>query len=378
MLNFSHNPNANAAPPRTLKPIKNKKEEKQNINEQKPKIIRKPPKAKSNILQSIKNKKGANINTVKNAIKAKSCKNVNGTKFRKAGPKNTRILLTNTKIKSASKDNLLLSNNTKINNKFGLKTANDKIKKSEAFENLNTSNQKNDQFFNEYLATNVDDMEFDDAIVKDNRKICEFLYQTIKEKQAIANTFCAVDVLKTRTMKLIIFILDIILYLIVNGIFFSENYVSEVYNIEGEEGFFDFFPRSINRFVYTTVVSLIVGFIVGCFFFDEKKIKGIFIREKDDRITLKGEIVALLREMQRRYLIFVIIVFIILILALYYLLCFNYVYPYMQIEWIKSSIVIMIILQIISLLTCIFETIFRFLSFRYKSERIYKLSKIIN
>ena len=221
-------------------------------------------------------------------------------------------------------------------------------------------------------------MEFDDAIVKDNRKFCEFFYETIKEKQAIANTFCAVDVLKTRTMKLIIFILNIILYLIVNGIFFSENYVSEVYNLEGEEGFFDFLPRSINRFVYTTVVSLIVGFIVGCFFFEEKKIKGIFIREKDDRITLKGEIVALLREMQKRYLIFVIIVFIILIVALYYLLCFNYVYPYMQIEWIKSSIVIMIILQIISLLTCIFETIFRFLSFRYKSERIYKLSKIIN
>ena len=117
---------------------------------------------------------------------------------------------------------------------------------------------------------------------------------------------------------------------------------------------------------------------MGCFFFEEKKIKGIFLREKDDRITLKGEIVALLREMQKRYLIFVIIVFIILIVALYYLLCFNYVYPYMQIEWIKSSIVIMIILQIISILTCTFETIFRFLSFRYKSERIYKLSKIIN
>ena len=172
-------------------------------------------------------------------------------------------------------------------------------------------------------------------------------------------------------MKIIIFILDIILYLIVNGIFFSENYVSEVYNLEGEEGFFDFFPRSINRFVYTTVVSLIVGFIVDCFFFDEKKIKGIFIREKDNGINLKGEIVTLIREMQRRYLIFIIIVFIILLIALYYILCFNYVYPYMRIEWIKSSIVIMIIIQIISILKCLLETIFRFISdqcFQFKTK----------
>ena len=66
-------------------------------------------------------------------------------------------------------------------------------------------------------------------------------------------------------MKIIIFILNIILYFVVNGLFFSEAYISEVYNLEGEEGFFDFFPRAINRFVYTTMVSLIVGFIVDFF-----------------------------------------------------------------------------------------------------------------
>ena len=265
-------------------------------------------------------------------------------------------------------------------NNFRLPTKNEtiKIKKNKSSNNMKTANEKNEKYFNEYLSTSVDDMEYDDAIVKDDRKFCEYFSETFKEKQTIANTFFAVDVLKTRTMKIIIFILDIILYLIVNGIFFSENYVSEVYNLEGEEGFFDFFPRSINRFVYTTVVSLIVGFIVDCFFFDEKKIKGIFIREKDNGINLKGEIVTLIREMQRRYLIFIIIVFIILLIALYYILCFNYVYPYMQIEWIKSSIVIMIILQILSILKCLLETIFRFISFRYKSEKIFKLSKIIN
>ena len=48
----------------------------------------------------------------------------------------------------------------------------------------------------------------------------------------------------------------------------------------GSKKFFDFFPRSIDRFVYTTMVSIIVGFIVDFFFIEEKKIQGIFKRGK--------------------------------------------------------------------------------------------------
>ena len=221
-------------------------------------------------------------------------------------------------------------------------------------------------------------MDYDDALIKDDRKFCEYFYETLKEKQIIANTFFASDMLKTRTLKIIIFILNIILYLVVNGLFFSENYVSEVYNLEGEEGFFDFFPRSIDRFFYTTVVSIIVGFIVDFFFVEEKKIKGIFIREKDSTINIKIEIINFLKQMKKRYILFIIIVLIILLISLYYILCFNYVYPHMQIEWIKSSIVIMLILQILSILTCLLETILRFISFHFKSERIYKISKLIS
>ena len=82
--------------------------------------------------------------------------------------------------------------------------------------------------------------------------------------------------------------------------------------------------------------------------------------------------------MQRRYFLFIIIVYIILLISLYYLLCFNYVYPKTQIEWIKSSIAIMIIMQILSILKVLLETILRFISFKCQSERIYKISKLID
>ena len=238
--------------------------------------------------------------------------------------------------------------------------------------------KKNEKYFQEYLTTAIEDMDYDDAIVRDKRKFGEYFFESLKDKQVIANTFCAVDQLKTRSIKIIVFILNIILYFAINGIFFSEDYISEVYHLEEKEEFFSFFPRSINRFFYTTVVSLIVAFIVECFFVEEKKIKNILVREKTDKFNLKNEIILIIKQIQRRYLSFIIIVFIILIICLYYLVCFNYVYPHIQIEWIKSSIVIFIIIQIISILTCLLETILRFISFNCKSERIYKISKLIN
>ena len=239
-------------------------------------------------------------------------------------------------------------------------------------------NEDIEKFFTEYLSTNIDDMDFEDVIIKDNRNFCEFFIEALKEKQIIANTFIVSDPLKTRTMKIMLFILNIMLYFVVNGLFFSESYISKVYNLEGEEGFFDFFPRSINRFFYRDMVSVIASFSGDFFFVEERKIKGIFKRERDDLIVLKEQIVELIRTLKINCLAFVIIIFVIFFLSFYYLLCFNYVYRYIQIEWIKSSIVIMIIMQIISILRCLLETILRFISFKFKSEKIYKISKLVD
>ena len=62
------------------------------------------------------------------------------------------------------------------------------------------------------------------------------------------------------------------------------------------------------------------------------------------------------------------------VISWYYVFCFNNVYPHMTVEWIKSSIVIIIIMQILSTLLCILESSLRFISFRCKSEKIYKVS----
>ena len=61
------------------------------------------------------------------------------------------------------------------------------------------------KFVEEYLEPSPDEMEYDDAIKKDPRTFCEYFRDNLKEKQIIANTFIAVDPIKSRAIKIILF-----------------------------------------------------------------------------------------------------------------------------------------------------------------------------
>ena len=235
------------------------------------------------------------------------------------------------------------------------------------------------KYFKKYLETSPGEMEFDDAIKKDKRGFCQYFCDILKEKQSFAYTFIATDRINTRMIKLILFSLNITLYFVVNGLFFSESFISELYYTkEEDESFFSFVPRCIDKVIYTTLVSIFIGYMTDFFFVSEKKIKGIFKRDKENRLILKRNITMLIREIKRRYIAFIIMTFFIMLISLYYLLCFNFVYPKTQIEWIKSSILIIIIMQILSVLKCLYEAIFRALSFKCESEKVYKISRLFD
>ena len=198
----------------------------------------------------------------------------------------------------------------------------------------------------------------------------------LEEKQSFAYTFIASDPINTRMIKLILFSLNITLYFVVNGLFFSEAFISELYHTKEDETFFSFIPRTIDKIIYTTFVALFIGYMTDFFFLHESKIKGIFKRERGNIIILKRNITMLIREIQKRYISFIIMTLVIMLISLYYILCFNYVYPKTQLEWVKSSILIIIIMQILYVLKCLYETIFRFLSFKCESEKLYKVAKL--
>ena len=251
-------------------------------------------------------------------------------------------------------------------------------------EEENNKNKKEDDIFEEkenfkeYLEPDIDDQEFEDIVLNDKRSFQEYFLDSLAEKQIFVNTFFLEDPFIPLSIKIILLILNLILYMVVNGLFYGEDAISEIYHIEGDDPFFGFFPRSLTRFIYSAIVGVVIGFIIDCFFIEERRMKRIFIRQKENIVNLKFEIAKLNKKIKNRYLGFIIFTVAILILFFFYLLCFNYVYPHTQYEWIKSSITLIIIMQILSILTALVETILRFIGLMFKSERIFRVSKLLD
>ena len=241
----------------------------------------------------------------------------------------------------------------------------------------NNLNHKNDINIKEYLYTEYDDMIFDDLINRDKRKFCEYFTEKIKTNLMIINTFVE-EPFKPRPIKIILFILDIDLYLFINALFINEEFISRIFHSKKKDNFFSFISRCLDRCFYTTLVGIIFNYLIEYFFIEEKKIKGILKRNKDNLVILKYEISQVIKDILKRFRYFIIISFIITFFSFYYLSCFNNIYPYIKNEWIKSSIFIIIIMQILSIIGIFIESIFRFISFRFKSEKIYKISLFLS
>ena len=242
----------------------------------------------------------------------------------------------------------------------------------------NTENLDNKLNMDEYFKTDLDDMDYDDAIKNDKRTFCVFLSDRLKEKVMVVDTFYNKNNIRPISIKILLLLLNIDLYFVINGLFFSEEYIIELYHLEEEDAFFSYIPRSINRFFYATMVSAIVAIIIDCIFIEEKKLKRILLREKGDFMQLRYEVSLMVKSIKKRYIIFIIVCFVISIFSWYYVSCFNNVYKGVKLEWIKSSITIIIIMQLLSVIITFLEGILRELSFSCKSEKVYKLKQFLS
>ena len=113
------------------------------------------------------------------------------------------------------------------------------------------------------------------------------------------------------------------------------------------------------------------------FFIDEKRIKKIFLRNKKFE-KIKYKVGNLIKNMDKKFKAFIVISYLITIFSWYYIFCFNNVYPNTSLNWIKSTIFIIIVIQLLSFVYIFFECVFRCFSFKCNNELFFKLSKLLS
>ena len=88
-------------------------------------------------------------------------------------------------------------------------------------------------------------MDFDDALKYDKRAFGEYFYNKFMENQILMDTFVNKENLKPISIKILLFLLNINLYFLVNGLLYSEDYISQLYHSNKKEKFFSFFLEHI-------------------------------------------------------------------------------------------------------------------------------------
>ena len=275
-------------------------------------------------------------------------------------------------INNSHKDLNEISSSKKILKKHDI-IKNNLIDDDSSFKNKIPSKTEDVMNTDEYLETDLDDLSFDEVKIRDKRSFCEYFSGQIKSNLLIVNIFTNNEPFKPRMINIILFIINIDLYLFANALFINEDFISEVF-YSNKDNFFSFLTRSIDRIFYTTIVKVIVDYIVDCFFIDEKKIKVILKSKRNSLTDKKSKINEILKNTLKRFIFFIVFSFVITLFSLYYIICFNYGYYYITNEWIKSSVFIILFIHILSILTILLESLLRFLSLKINSEKIYKLS----
>ena len=183
--------------------------------------------------------------------------------------------------------------------------------------------------------------------------------------------------IRPKSLKILVLLLTIDFYFLFNALMFNESFIKDLYNSK-DDSFFGFIFRSFEHIIYVSIITKLIKELIFCFFYEERKIKGIFLRGKNKPNKIKMDIVNFIKKMEKYNKYFIILSYIITTISWFYISCFNNVYYYSKIEWIKSSIFCFLLIEIIiSILIFLIESILRFLAIYYKNEKLFKWSKKI-
>ena len=214
-------------------------------------------------------------------------------------------------------------------------------------------------------------MEYYDAIEGDNRSLCEMYRDKLVQTHQISNLFVENRLLgNLPRLFLTNFTFDLCFYL--NGLYFSEDYISERYQSDEKETFLNIIYNSINRIFVVSIVSWVIECISEFLLPNEDSLIKIVKRivENDDKMSNLFSYIG----KQKKYIkVFFIIGLIFKIFSLYHMVCVFHHYKYSITNWVTSSLVSFFIFNAASMLITLIMASFRYIALKCKSPQLYKI-----
>ncbi len=306
-------------------------------------MSKKSLKRKNKIILKIKNYQ--NINVIKNT-----------NLFYK--PKQKKILSPKGKLKKDSS----LKNLKKKKNSFYKK-------------NRNIIDRNNDNTNSNYLDEELNDLEYNIALIVDKRTFFQYYWGQIKRKHLILSILISFNDLNLIYIKIGLFIMNFCLYFVINALFFTDQTMQKIYE---DKGLFKILIH-IPHIIYSSVISAVINMILKKFALSEK---GILDLKKEKRKNLALEKATLLyRTLIIMFNLYFSISSFLLILFWYYITTFCAVYRNTQMILIENTLICFGFTLVYPFGLYLLPGIFRIPALRASNkdkEYLYKFSNLIS
>ena len=228
------------------------------------------------------------------------------------------------------------------------------------------------ELINKYINPEFDEYNFDDVIEKDKRTFKQYLIQKMFNNQIFIKTFYIKHIFKPLSLKIMLLVMLIELYFVITALFYTETYLSERFYSDEKESFLSFIQKRLDKIIFTAAISGIIGYFCTYFFDNDDYLKRILTNKIKGQVE-KG-LTQFIKNIKRKFIILIVISITITIFSFFYIACFNIVYPYIKREWLKSSIIMLILMQILNLLSTLLGTCCRYLSIKWNNIKLFRLS----
>ena len=229
----------------------------------------------------------------------------------------------------------------------------------------------------EYDDDDLNELDFDEALIYDHRGFWQLVWIEMKERQLIINTFFVKEKLKPFCIKLIVFIFSITFYFVINGFLYDKKYVSKKLRRTSKSVYF-FFVDSIKRIIYSSLVGALVNIVVGLLFRSDKNLRKAQNKYKENRILLNGEVVKIYKNMKITNFLFTVVNFIIMLAVWIYLFCFCGVYRNCQMDWVESAGIIIGVMQLFPIVISLLLALLRIIGLRLGIESCFRITAWIS
>ena len=309
-----------------------------------------------------KNVKTSKTNVFSSNDDLKQIKQIKNGKNKSKSKKDKNRIRTEKYKYYSSKENKTKKNNPEIldiNKKENLET------------NYNELPKKN------YNDTELDDLEYELAIIFDKRTYFQYYWALLKRNQLILFTFIPNNDFNLIYAKIALFIISFGLFITINGFFFSDETMHKVYEDNGE---YDILYQ-IPQIFYSSVISTIANVLLRNLSLSENSI--LELRKETYYNFNKGKKKA--RQIEKclriKLILFFIISFILQLFFWYFISCFCAVYRNTQVILLKDTGISFGISMLYPFALCFLPGIFRIPALRSKNKSLkclYKFSKLVN